>query len=249
MAAIATGGFRMRKMLVSVFGLIAVVMMAACQSTLAEAVSGAAAASEIAQRFVGTWRLVTVDLVDANDRLLPPPKPPELGSTPSVGYLMYDSSGKMAIVIMREGRKPFSEGGPTPTEARMALATYTSYYGDYKINEAERFITHHSIGELRPLPGADHKGFYEFRGNRLILRAPHGQSGEKRRLTWEKVPDAALTPEHRKFVGFWRYVGSERRSADGRSLPIAQHQSGYLIATPSGFAFIQVVLVSRVRDS
>ncbi len=243
----------MRKTLLALFGLILCVTAVACQGTApAEPAPGAgapgASGGAIHQRVAGNWRLVEVDRFDANDKPLPPPEPPALGSTPSVGYIMYDPAGYMGVVIMREGRQPYSEGGPKPAEARAALATYTSYFGPYTINEAEGYIVHHVIGSLTPNnTGADNKRFYEFEGNRLILKPPRAQSGVQQRITWERVPEAELSPEQRKFVGFWRYAKTERRTADGRSLPAEPWDTGYIIYTPSGHVAVHLARPNRSR--
>ena len=83
------------------------------------------AVSDINQRFAGTWRLIGVERLDADDRLLPPPASPAFGAPNAVGFLMYDPVGFMGVVIMQDGRTRYADTLPTADEARMALSSYT----------------------------------------------------------------------------------------------------------------------------
>ena len=104
-----------------------------------------AATESIHDRFAGNWRLVKTERFDANDELMPP-SPPTPASEGRLGYLMYDPAGYMGVVIMQGDRQPYSDGGPTPDQARASLRTYTSYFGPYTVDEAEGIITHHVRG-------------------------------------------------------------------------------------------------------
>jgi hypothetical protein len=55
-------------------------------------------------------------------------------------------------------------------------------------------------------------------------------------LTWQRVPDLpTLTPSQRRIVGFWKQVGSERRTFEGKLLSSNSVRSGFLIFTASGY--------------
>lgn len=205
------------------------------------------AASDINHRFAGTWRLIGVERRDPDDRLLPPPAPPALGAPNAVGFLMYDPVGFMGVVIMQDGRTPYADTRPNADEARMALSSYTSYFGPYTIDEADGVITHHVEGSLSPNgAGVDNRRAYEFVDDTLVLMPPRGSSGVQLRLTWRREPDLpGLTAGHRRFVGFWRYTSTERRADDGEVLPVAQFENGVLMYTTSGHMAVHLVRPGR----
>jgi hypothetical protein len=76
-------------------------------------------------------------------------------------------------------------------EARAAFATYGAYFGTYRVKEKEGFVIHQVEGSLSPnFVGTDQKRFFEFTGDKLILRPPPVVvDGEQRttRLTWERI--------------------------------------------------------------
>ena len=66
------------------------------------------------------------------------------------------------------------------------------------------------------------------------------------RITWRREPDLpGLTAGYRRFVGFWRYTSTERRTDDGAVLPVAQFESGLLMYTTSGHMAVHLVRPGR----
>ena len=140
---------------------------------------------DVTQRFAGTWRLVRVGRLDADDR--PSPEPPAFGAPNAVGFSMYDPAGFMGVVIMQDARAPYADTRPTADEARMALSRYTAYFGTYTIDEAERVITHHVEGNLSPNgTGVDNRRAYEVVDDTLILMPSRGSSGIRLRIIWRR---------------------------------------------------------------
>ena len=199
--------------------------------------------------FVGNWELVKVERVGADGELLPMPEPPAFGSEGAVGYIMYDPAGYMGVVIMQPDRQPYAGDGPTPDEAVAALRSYTSYFGTYTVNEAEGYLTHHLQGNVRPAAASnDNKRFYEFSGNQLVLMPPVGDSGVQARIVWERVPDlpdAELTPTHRRLFGFYRFAKVERETMDGEPVPVAQFDNAFIIYTTSGHMSVHIMRPDR----
>ena len=180
----------------------------------------------VKDRFLGTWKLVSVEQRDAKGELLPPSSP----SASRVGFIIYDPAGYMAVAIMPSGRQKYADAQPTPEEAKAALTGYTGYFGTFTVNEAERFVTHHLQGSLNPSMGADQKRLFEFSGNRLMLKPPPGPTGNQAQVTWERVPDLTnLTAAHRQFAGFWKLVSNERRNMKGALVSSNPGQTGYII--------------------
>jgi hypothetical protein len=140
--------------------------------------------TEEAEDFVGTWKLERTEQRDdtgewtqSSGRLGPP----------TVGYLMYDSGGNMAVQIMRSDRPRFASdvrNEVTPDEAKAAVQGYTAYFGTYSVDKEEGSVTHHRIGNLVPnLVGVDARRFYSFQGERLTLTLPSGDA----RLIWRRL--------------------------------------------------------------
>ena len=129
-----------------------------------------------AQRFIGTWRLVSIVRDGKPD--------PNRGAHPT-GLIYYDGTGRMAVQIMPDRARPkFAGAQPTPEEAQAALIGYTAYFGTYSVDERVHTVTHHREGNINPGALGDFVRRYEFApGDRLILMPVESQN----RLTWERV--------------------------------------------------------------
>ena len=127
--------------------------------------------SDIAQRFIGTWRLVSID-------------DPTRGPHP-IGIIMYDTTGHMAVQVIPDvPRAKFSGTVPTPDEARSVLSGYTAYFGTYSIDETAGTVTHHCEGNVDPGRVGDIVRRYQFEGNdRLTLMPLESQV----RIVWERI--------------------------------------------------------------
>jgi len=124
------------------------------------------------QRFVGSWRLVSIESPTPNA---------SLGDRP-VGLIYYDTTGHMAVQIMSNRPRPTWTGRPTPEQAVDAIASYAAYYGTYTVDDASSTVTHHREGSLTP-GAVDFVRKFEFTGDRLILTPV----GTGTRLTWERI--------------------------------------------------------------
>ncbi|MBM4254270.1 MAG: lipocalin-like domain-containing protein [Deltaproteobacteria bacterium] len=147
--------------------------------------------SEIASKFIGTWRLVSVEARRPNGEVAPTPA--RYGAKP-MGYLMYDNTGHVAVQIMRPDRPKFAVSDidkGTPEELKAAWEGYSAYLGTYEINEAEGFVVHHvEISSFPNYVGSDQKRFYELSGDTLVLKPPQRQVGNEQlnmRITWQRV--------------------------------------------------------------
>lgn len=200
-------------------------------------------------RFVGTWKLVSIEQLGPKGELLSSPAPPAFGSPNPVGFIIYDPAGHIGATIMQSGRQKYAGAQPTPEEARAALVSYTAYFGTFTVNEAEGVVTHHVQGSLNPNDtGSDQKRFFEFSDNRLILKSPRGATGAQSRFIWERVPDLPkLTPTHRRLIGFWKQVSSERRKFDGELFRSNPPRAGFLILTAAGQMAVHLMQPGRKK--
>lgn len=192
-------------------------------------------------RFVGTWSLVSVERFDADGVQLASPKGDEFGSGDPKGFIMYDSAGYMGVVIQQDRQQRADD------EALLSLRAYTSYFGPFSVNQDEGFVTHHVRGNLNPSgTGRDNRRYFEFSGDQLALKPPIGPTGIQLRIVWERMPTLSeLTPEQKKFIGFWAFDFMERSTLDGESVPTEQFEVGYLSYMPSGHMAVHLMRPDR----
>ena len=139
--------------------------------------------------FVGTWQLAESYSDKPSGRVAFP-----LGAN-VLGRINYDAAGNMAAQLMGDGRAHFSSRDPrevSDAEYRAAFQSYTAYFGTYTVDATASTVTHHVLGATVPnWPGQDQVRFYEFSGDRLVLKTPpmRGNDGEKaiHTLVWQKV--------------------------------------------------------------
>ena len=196
-------------------------------------------------KLVGTYALVTSEVKDANGTWRPTP------NFDSTGYITYSDTGYMGVHVMPQNRSTFAGNQPTPEEAREALRGYTAYYGPYTVHDDEsaQFVVHHRVGQMNPGGQADAKRFYDFVGNRLILTpapASGGKAQATRHIVWERLPDAQLSAESSRFVGFRQLLYTDRYTErDGRVVTHGQRNEGragsYIIYTPTGHMMVHLM--------
>ena len=197
-------------------------------------------------RFVGTYELVTMEVKDPATGKWSPTQ-----GFSSNGYIIYADTGHMAVQIMPKVRARFAGTPPTPEEAQAALLGYTAYFGSFAVTDKEqdRFVVHHRFGQINPGADADLKRFYDFvitpnGSERLILTpAPSGGGGKDtatNRVVWQRMLDAPLSAEAKKFVGFWRLrYADSYRTKDGKDVFHGDRNetragTSYIIYTNSG---------------
>jgi hypothetical protein len=149
--------------------------------------------------FIGTWRLVSVEAILSSGEITHP-----MGRD-AAGYLTYTEHGYMAVTISHADRPKFASADPdagSPEERAAAFDTYFSYSGTYAIDGTKAI---HRI-EFSLFPnwvGTDQERYFEFHGDRLVLRTPQMTIGSVEqivRVTWQRV-------------------GAEPKSASVRSVP------------------------------
>jgi hypothetical protein len=135
---------------------------------------------------VGTWRLVAArqQLSDGSSR--PDPQPGARG----VGYLMYDATGHVCVVIANPDRPAWrAPASPTDAEVRAAFQGLVAYCGTYETNERERSVIHHIEADREPhVAGTERKRLAAITGRRLVLRPTSLPAGVAEwTVEWERV--------------------------------------------------------------
>ena len=193
----------------------------------------------------GTYRLVGRNVKDDNGAWVPMP------DFNSLGYITYSDTGYMGVNVMPLDREPFADGAPTPEEAQAVLRGYSAYYGPYTVDEDDegRFLIHQRIGQINPGGEVDAKRFYHLEGDRLIL-TPASANGTKsdatRQVVWKRLPDAPLSDEAQRFVGFRQLLYTDRYvERDGELVEHGNRNEGragsYIIYTPTGHMMVHLM--------
>jgi hypothetical protein len=198
-------------------------------------------------RFAGVWKLIGEETRDQDGKVVPGPNAASGGRA---GFITYDPTGYMGVVLAWPKRPPFAAEQPTAAEAATALATYNSYWGSYAVDESRTIVTHQTMGAVMPsFAGTNQERGYTFEANRLTLRPPNLANGDSRSLMWEKVPDLPnLTPTHRKLIGFWKLISLHSRNAKGVERLTNPGMTGFLVYTASGHLMVHMMDPYRRRN-
>ena len=137
------------------------------------------------ENFVGTWKLVSLEL-HRGDKVLYP-----FGED-AVGFIMYNPDGYMAAFLAPKERRKFESGdiGGGSVEEKVAAAdTFVSYCGGFEV--LPDMVVHHVETSFFPnWVGDKQERFYRFEGNRLTLSTtPMLVYGEEQsaHLIWERA--------------------------------------------------------------
>ena len=163
-------------------------------------------------KFVGAFELVQTEDRDAKTGQWV--RTPDFNSN---GYIIYAETGHMGVHIQPKVRDAFRRQSAAGEEAQAALRGYTAYFGSFTVNDKERdkYIIHDRFGQMNPGGQKEVRRYYDFvtmpnGSERLILTPPPADGGGKdkatRRLIWQRMADAPLSAEEKKFVGFWRLI-------------------------------------------
>ncbi len=141
---------------------------------------------------IGTWRLVAAGqrLADGS------PRPDPQAGSRGIGYIMYDATGHMCVVIANPDRPAWTApGSPTDAEVRSAFQGLVAYCGTYETNEQERYVVHHVAADREPhVMGTDRKRLATITGNRLVLRPTPLPTGVVEwTVEWERVGNGTLS--------------------------------------------------------
>lgn len=122
------------------------------------------------EKFVGTWRLSSLEFEASNGEISYP-----MGRECS-GILMYDELGNMSVQIMRTDRPAFEINDQfkgSPAEIKCAFEGSISYFGLYKIDDENKTVTHEVENSLFPNWKAGNQiRYFEFQGDVLRLFTP-----------------------------------------------------------------------------
>ena len=146
--------------------------------------------SSVAAQLVGTWRLVSRSVTNADGERV---AESALGEKPE-GYLIYDAAGHVAAQLMRPGRNPaqMKNCGAAPAKAQNNSTTvcgYDAYFGTYKLEDGG--VVHHMELALSPDDiGKDIHRSFVIVGDQLTITFPTTMPDGKtlaRTVVWERA--------------------------------------------------------------
>lgn len=129
-------------------------------------------AAGVPEEFVGAWRLVALEVVDADGTVV------HRGD--STGMFVFTREGRLAVQVM--DRTP--QAAPQAEPEQYARGGYEATFGRFEVDERAHTFTYHVEGSLvgalvgKALPRA-----YEFKGKQLIVRSTN--PAERWRAVWE----------------------------------------------------------------
>ncbi len=147
------------------------------------------------QTLVGTWRLVAARQRMTDGSVRPDPQPGPRG----VGYIMYDATGHMCVVLANPDRPAWkAPKSPTDAELRSAFDGLVAYCGAYETNEEKHYVIHHIEADREPaVMGTSRTRLATVTGNRLVLRPLDLPAGVAEwTVEFERVGDGTSTSRH-----------------------------------------------------
>jgi hypothetical protein len=125
----------------------------------------------IRDRFVGAWRLVSLEQQGADGKV---------HKADSTGLLVFTRDGHMSVQVME--RNPQAQAPAAPEQ--YSQGGYEASFGTYAIDDGAHTFTYHVEGALlRTLIGKDLPRMFELSGKQLIVKS--SSANEHWRVAWE----------------------------------------------------------------
>jgi hypothetical protein len=125
----------------------------------------------IRERFVGAWRLASLEQQGADGKV---------HKADSTGLLVFTRDGHMSVQVME--RNPQAQAPAAPEQ--YSQGGYEASFGTYAIDDGAHTFTYHVEGALvRTLIGKDLPRVFELSGNQLIVKS--SSPNEHWRVAWE----------------------------------------------------------------
>jgi hypothetical protein len=208
----------------------ATVWMAAAVLTAGTAASHAQQAPATAP-LAGTWTLVSTE--------------ENVGTAQPVrvvnprGLLVLDNAGMIFEAVTRLDRARPTEDNKALTDAQRVFATYSGFWGRFKVDAQAQTMTARAEGAVSPnTPGRDLTRTFVVKGDLLTLTstAPEPHQRGITRWVWERVPVVDnLSPSYRKVVGFWQHVVEKRVNLTLKTETATTRAPSIIVYTPSGY--------------
>jgi Lipocalin-like domain len=154
----------------------------------------AAQHASIGSRLVGTWELVSTEerLTDGSTRSYPDVGPH------GKGFLIYTADGHMCAQLMNPDRPKWKdESHPTDAEKVSAFDGFSSYCGEYDVDESHSVVYHSPKTAWKPgWVGTKQRRPFTLRGDLLTFadKITSEPGVESYVIVWRKLPARDTTP-------------------------------------------------------
>ena len=140
---------------------------------------------------IGTWRLES-RVVRQGGKII---SDADLGELP-VGYLMYDSSGHMAVQLMKRTRSARVEcvDATAPANNTLTVNGFQAYFGTFAVDQDRHIVSHHLEGAIASMDvGKTLPRHFEFSDRDKLLLIVPASSPQEREVTlhWSRVIPAS----------------------------------------------------------
>lgn len=126
----------------------------------------------IRERFVGAWRLVSLEAPGPDGKI---------HKSDSTGLFVFTRDGHLSVQVM--DRNPAHQAAAGPEQ--YSHGGYEATFGTYEVDENAHTFTFHVEGALvRTLIGKDLPRSFEFSGKQLIVKSTRPE--EHWKVTWER---------------------------------------------------------------
>src|SRR5215467_4155922 len=122
--------------------------------------------TEIKDRLVGAWKLVSLEEPTADG---------QLHKTDCAGMFVFTRDGRASVQVMYRNAE---------TASAYSHSGYEASYGNYHIDDTSTFTFHIDGALVRTLIGKDLRRAYEISGNRLTVRST--DPNEHWKVVWER---------------------------------------------------------------
>ena len=130
-----------------------------------------AASEGTRERFIGAWRLVSLEEPGADGTV---------HGADCTGMLVFTRENRLSVQVMYRNPQAGTAAGPV----QYAQGGYEATFGRYEVDAPSRTFTYHVEGGLvRSLIGKELVRSFQLSGNRLIVQSSH--ANEHWRVTWE----------------------------------------------------------------
>ena len=125
----------------------------------------------IPEQFIGAWRLVSLERVDADGKV-------QRGD--STGMFVFTREGRLAVQVMDRTPQAAPHAGPE----QYSQGGYEATFGRFEVDEHTNTFTYYVEGSLvRTLVGKALARLYEFKGKQLTVKSTN--PAERWRAVWE----------------------------------------------------------------
>jgi len=190
---------------------------------------------------VSTWTLTTFEQ-GVNGT------PPARVGNPR-GLLVLDAAGH-AFEFVTSLATQRTAGGQVPVaDAPAAFTGYGGFWGQYRVDAAQKTITYRPESGLDPqIGGKEFTRSFTLDENRLTITSmaePRTTAGT--RWVWDRVPTIDnLSPLYRNVVGFWRHVVEKRVNPTTGAIGSETRRSpSVIVYTPAGFVGVHFPPLNR----